>query len=114
VHQVNIGAIAARLSAKPVIRVELGVLVGRFGEKAYALGSTAGGLAQAIRRMSQLRQEVELQRSEGADLRLWVGKERPTPRGWGPDTPCILQPRTSRAVQELPGARLPAHDRQLR
>jgi len=43
VHQVDIAAIAARLSAKPFIRVEWGVFVGRFGEEEYALGSTEAG-----------------------------------------------------------------------
>jgi hypothetical protein len=59
VHRVNVQAIVARLSAKPFIRVESGVFVGRFGEQEYALGSTEAGLARAIRRMSQLRRERE-------------------------------------------------------
>jgi hypothetical protein len=59
VHQVNLGAIVARLSAKPVIRVESGVFVGRFGDQVYALGSTEAGLARAVRRMSQVRRERE-------------------------------------------------------
>ena len=59
VHQLNIRAIVARLSAKPVIRVESGVFVGRFGNQDYELGSTEAGLARAIRRMSQLRREME-------------------------------------------------------
>jgi hypothetical protein len=59
VHQVDIGAIAARLSAKPFIRVESGVFVGRFGGEEYDLGPTEAGLARAIRRMSQLRCERE-------------------------------------------------------
>ena len=59
VRQVNVQAIVARFSAKPFIRVESGVFVGRFGEQEYALGSTEAGLARAIRRMSQLRRERE-------------------------------------------------------
>ena len=59
VHHLNIGAMVARLSAKPFIRVESGAFVGRFGEEEYALGPTEAGLAQAIRRMSQLRRERE-------------------------------------------------------
>jgi hypothetical protein len=59
VHQVNIRALVARLSAKPVIRVESGVFVGRFGDQVYALGSTEAGLARAVRRMSQVRRERE-------------------------------------------------------
>jgi len=59
VHQVNVQAIVARLSAKPFIRVESGVFVGRFGEEEYALGPTEAGLARAVRRMSQVRRERE-------------------------------------------------------
>jgi len=59
VHHLHIGAMVARLSAKPLIRVESGAFVGRFGEEEYALGPTEAGLAQAIRRMSQLRRERE-------------------------------------------------------
>jgi hypothetical protein len=33
--------------------------VGRFGDQEYELGSTEAGLARAIRRMSQLRREME-------------------------------------------------------
>ena len=59
VHQLNIGAMVARLSAKPFIRVESGAFVGRFGEEEYALGPTEGGLARAVRKMSQVRRERE-------------------------------------------------------
>jgi len=59
VHQLNVLEIVARLSAKPVIRVESGVFVGRFGGEEYTLGPTEAGLALAIRRMSQLRRERE-------------------------------------------------------
>src|ERR1035441_6547045 len=59
VHQVNLQAIVARLSAKPVIRVESGAFVGRFGEEAYALGKTEDGLVRAIRKISQVRREKE-------------------------------------------------------
>ena len=59
VHQLNIRAIVARLSAKPVIRVESGGFVGRLGNQDYELGSTEAGLARTIRRMSQLRREME-------------------------------------------------------
>jgi hypothetical protein len=59
VHQLNIRAIVARLSAKPLIRVQSGCFVGRFGDQEYALGSTEAGLAWAIRRMSELRRERE-------------------------------------------------------
>ena len=58
-HQLNIRAIIERLSAKPYIRVESGVFVGRFGEEDYELGSTEAGLVPAIRKMSQLRRERE-------------------------------------------------------
>ena len=58
VHQLNLQTIAARLSAKPWIRVESGRFVGRVGGQEFALGSTEGGLARAIRRMSELRREA--------------------------------------------------------
>jgi hypothetical protein len=59
VHQLNVAAIVARLSAKPIIRVESGGFVGQFGDQEYALGSTEAGLAEAIRRMSELRREIQ-------------------------------------------------------
>lgn len=58
VHHLNIPAVVARLSAKPFIRVESGAFVGRFGDQEYELGSTEG-LARAIRRMSELRREIQ-------------------------------------------------------
>jgi hypothetical protein len=39
--------------------VESGSFVGRFGDQEYALGSTEGGVARAIRRMSELRREIQ-------------------------------------------------------
>ena len=59
VHQLNIPAMVARLSAKPWIRVESGGFVGRVGDQEYALGSTEAGLARAIRRMSEVRREIQ-------------------------------------------------------
>ena len=59
VHRLNLRGIAARLSAKPVIRVESGSFVGRLGDREYELGRTEGGVARAIRRMSEIRREVE-------------------------------------------------------
>ena len=59
VHRLNIWAIAARLSAKPFIKVESGSFVGRFGDQEYELGSIRAGLARAIRRLSELRRESE-------------------------------------------------------
>jgi hypothetical protein len=59
VHQLNVRAIVARLSAKPFIRVELGRFVGRLGDQEHELGSTTTGLARAIRRMRELRRERE-------------------------------------------------------
>ena len=58
-HQLDIRATVARLSEKPFIRVESGAFVGRFGDQEYVLGSTGAGLARAIRKMSQLRRELE-------------------------------------------------------
>jgi hypothetical protein len=59
VHELNIRAIVTRLSAKPWIRVESGTFVGRLGDQEYALGSTEAGVARAIRRMSELRREIQ-------------------------------------------------------
>jgi hypothetical protein len=59
VHRLNIRAIVARLSAKPLIRVESGTFVGWLGNREYVLGSTEAGLARAIRRMNELRREVQ-------------------------------------------------------
>ena len=59
VHHLDIPTIVARLSAKPCIRVESGVFVGRFGDQEYGLGSTEAGLARAIRRMSALRRKIQ-------------------------------------------------------
>ena len=55
----NSRAIAARLSAKPFIRVESSSFVSRFGDRDYDLGSTEGGVARAIHRMRELRREIE-------------------------------------------------------
>ena len=57
VHQLNIPVMVARLSAKPRIRVESGTFVCRVGDQEYILGSTQGGLVQAVRRMSRLRSD---------------------------------------------------------
>ena len=59
VHSLNIRAIVGRLSAKPLIRVESGIFVGRLRNQEYELGSTEAGLARAIRRMSELRREIQ-------------------------------------------------------
>jgi hypothetical protein len=55
----NVRVIVACLSAKAFIRVESGTFVGRFGDQEYALGSTEAGVARAIRRMSELRREIQ-------------------------------------------------------
>ena len=59
VHHLDLPAIVARLSAKPCIRVESGIFVGRFGDQEYELGSTEAGLARAIRKMSAIRREIQ-------------------------------------------------------
>ena len=56
-HQLDIRAMVARLSAKPHIRVETGTFVGRLVDQDYDLGPTEAGVALAIRRMSELRRE---------------------------------------------------------
>ena len=58
-HQLNLRPIVAGLSAKAFNRVESGTFVGRFGDQEYALGSTEAGVARAIRRMSELRREIQ-------------------------------------------------------
>ena len=59
VHRLNIPTIVAHLSAKPCIRVELGVFVGRFGDQEYKLGPTEVGLVWAIHRMSEIRWKIQ-------------------------------------------------------
>jgi hypothetical protein len=59
VHELDILAIVARLSTKPFIRVESGTFVGRYGDQEYELGSTEAGVARAIRRMRELRREMQ-------------------------------------------------------
>ena len=61
VHRLDLRGIVAGLSAKPSIRVESGSFVGRLRDREYELGSTEGGVAQAIRRMSESRREVEVE-----------------------------------------------------
>ncbi|HEV3331001.1 MAG TPA: hypothetical protein VG096_08485 [Bryobacteraceae bacterium] len=55
----SIRAIVVRLSAKPSIRVESGTFVGWLGTREYVLGSTEAGLAGAIRRMNEIRREIQ-------------------------------------------------------
>jgi hypothetical protein len=57
-HQLDLRGIVAGLSAKPSIRVESGSFVGRLGDREYELGRTEGGVARAIRRMSEIRRET--------------------------------------------------------
>ena len=59
VHRLNVRTVVARLSEKAIIRVESGSFVGRLGDREYELGSTEAGVARAIRRMSELRREME-------------------------------------------------------
>jgi hypothetical protein len=58
VHRLDLRRIVAGLSAKPSIRVESGSFVGRLGDREYELGRTEGGVARAIRRMSEIRRET--------------------------------------------------------
>jgi hypothetical protein len=39
--------------------VESGAFVGRFGGQEYKLGPTEGGIARAIRRMSEIRWKIQ-------------------------------------------------------
>lgn len=59
VHRLNIRIIVARLSAKPFIRVESGCFVGGVDGEEYELGSTQAGLARAIRRIRELRRQIQ-------------------------------------------------------
>jgi hypothetical protein len=59
IHHLSIRAIVVRLSTKPIIRVESSSFVGRLGDQEYELGSTEAGLARAIRRMKELRREIQ-------------------------------------------------------
>jgi hypothetical protein len=58
VRHLSIRAIVARLSAEPLIRMELGTFVGCLGNQEYVLGSTEGGPAWAIQMMNELRREI--------------------------------------------------------
>ena len=60
-HRLNIPAIVALLSEKPVIRVESGNFVGFVGDQEYALGPTQAGLVRAIHRISELRREIRVE-----------------------------------------------------
>jgi hypothetical protein len=60
VHQLSIREVVARLSAKSRIRIESGSFVGRLGNEEYRLGPIRGGLAPAIRRMTEFRRAREL------------------------------------------------------
>jgi hypothetical protein len=64
VHKLDVSAIAARLNAKPYIRVESGAFVGRVHGHEYWLGPTRDGLQKAIRRMSELRREAQREVAE--------------------------------------------------
>jgi hypothetical protein len=56
-HQLDIGAVVARLRAKPSIRIECGSFVGRYGIDDYVLGPVQIGLTLAIRRILTIRRE---------------------------------------------------------
>jgi hypothetical protein len=43
VHGLSIRAIVARLSARPLIRIESGIFMGYLGNQEYVLGSTEVG-----------------------------------------------------------------------
>lgn len=60
VHRLDIAALVRTLSAKPVIRIEGGEFVGRLNREEYALGNVRSGVARAIRKLSDLRREVQL------------------------------------------------------
>jgi hypothetical protein len=59
VHQLNLGAVVARLSEKPRILVDLGTFVSRFADQEYELGPTEAGMARTIRRMRELQREIQ-------------------------------------------------------
>ena len=72
VHHLNMTAVVARLSAKPIIRVESGAFVVRFGEQEYELGSTEAGLVRAIGRMGELRREISAGWQNHPDKRSFI------------------------------------------
>jgi hypothetical protein len=58
VHQLDIPALVARLSAKPFIRVESGAFVGSLRGEEYILGPAQIGIARAVRKMTDIRREA--------------------------------------------------------
>jgi hypothetical protein len=56
-HNLDIPAIVARLNRKPLIRIETGMFIGYLEDQQYLLGTTADGIASAVRRMTRLCEE---------------------------------------------------------
>jgi hypothetical protein len=50
-HNLEITAIIRRLNTKPFIRVEAGAFIGYLESQHYWLGSIAGGIIPAVRKM---------------------------------------------------------------
>ena len=59
--------LAQRTDDPGFIRVESGTFVGRYGDQEYELGSTEAGVARAIRRINQLRREMESEVARGGE-----------------------------------------------
>ena len=57
-HHLDIPALVARLSAKPIIRIDSGMFVGGLANEIFVLGPTQMGIALAVRRMSAIRREA--------------------------------------------------------
>ena len=57
-HGLDLVAIAARLSAKPRIRVQSGAFIGQVQDEDYFLCPIRDGLAVAVRRLSIVRREL--------------------------------------------------------
>ena len=61
VHGLDIPALVARLSAKPVIHVDSGMFIGSLEGEAYVLGTIRQGLPAAVRRMAEFRREIGIE-----------------------------------------------------
>ena len=56
-HRLDLRAVVEHLNAKPLIRIELGMFVGRYRGNDYVLGPTQEGLRPAIRRVLTIKRE---------------------------------------------------------
>jgi hypothetical protein len=71
-HRLDLRAVVEHLNAKPSIRIELGMYVGRYRDNDYVLGPTQEGLRPAIRRVLTIKRED----------RAWHTQDRPAVRDY--------------------------------